>query len=1641
MTPRLSLYSLVLTFFLIFDQAEMQWLCKKCAVSSWNPWTPCSQPCGNEGTKTRKRTITKQPTCGNSCPHLTETLPCNLVCPNGSCNCSVSSWSPWSSCTQPCGNGGIQTRARNTSGFACCPTPVETRLCNMGCPNGGTPVLGRDGECFCKIGYSGQCCTQIDGVETIGCYNDTSEHAIPTLEGKDYMLNGNAGSRSDPILKCYKAAKNKGFKVFALQDGGFCSSSDTAENTFNKYGTSLNCKSDGEGGPLANQVYYIKDYKVVGCFRDTEDRAIPTLEGTDPILDGDYLNRQNAIVKCAVAARKRYFRAFALQHGGWCASSVTALETFYKYGPSRDCKEDGEGGDWANNVYVFQRKEESVFLPDPIAFYPLNSMYATREIKDRQPQGTPVGVNLTAGPDGKTGGSYQFAGQANSYIEFPNNGGLDAQRSITMLCWVYSENTNGPMFNYKITGGLASNLWGVHLWIHSGTLYGAFSRRDYILIQPTLIADQPLALNQWHYVGMSYDHYTGIANLWLYGIQVCQKDIGARQTLATQDNVRMGAIEDDSRYFKGRITAMQIYDVALTAEEINAVENAGQEYNSCNEVNWEKALSRPGWANCSLGRYMNGLWRKNDAIISSPDGIDNIKKGRCCIPPHEYKDDTPVCQIVDWKTSLSRKNKWASCPDGHFLQGIYRSNETWLHSIEQALCCRPRNFENITRDCKEQDVRKSLDKKGWSKCPEWNYMMGVYKGDCDKLNCIEMIRCCRMRPQDMVVLGHWMLNGKDKDISLVGSPSFISGRCPGSKAVYFNQNNSFASAPIINLNGRSFTIAFWIKQPKSASDKLGAIYSDWYNPRQFLLSTKNQKIKLQRHQKEYDTTWSLESTNIAMDNWTHVAVTWNHVTGSVLIYADGKIKGNKLHPPGDAFSQPTGWQYQIGEDGHWDKHHFYGSVSDLYVFGTALSLEQINKLRGFPVIVNTTKQVPGGTVVVGWEPPFEETCPILNYTVNYREVLSHKRKSKWHSVTVNGNATSLTLQLSCNTEYDVAVTSLSGYGESALNESKIWNFKTGGDLPSPPAINNKETETLACDVNPTWSSPADNGCPLTMYSIYYRQITEEAWYQVNVTNVTATNYTVSLACGMQYTIEITAWNELGESDRSRPWIIKTKPSSGESDVETSPTKFAKSPAFQSGDVLSSPQLAGLVAGLSVLLMIIFMVVFWLRKKARKNKQLVCQPRRSKSTIIPLWRWEVLPQQVVFEEEIGRGAFGKVLKGTYKESPGIEVFYKTRTETVDFKEGRTVAVKVLGGTADEEARNQLLEEIEIMKAIGSHRNVVSMLGCWVNSDPIFLVLEYVPYGDLQRWLRNKRIQKSYQKNYYNEGNQLPLDVNEVHFNVDDESKALLVRDDIEGKEFVHCDKPAMDCINNVLVDSACRYTLDGGTVTQKNAVKVPKPDVEGIKEPTQVAQDTRHDAVQHEEDFVAKDLLSFAWQIARGMNFLSSNGFVHRDLAARNVLLGDDKVVKISDFGLMRQTHENVYKLKKGKKIPVKWMAPEALYNSEYSTKSDVWSFGILLWELSTMGGNPYPGINNKELYNLLKTGYRMEKPDTCSDKLYRLVLDCWKDEPGERPTFESVTRSLEQMMQEDTPYLDFESLDELKAYYCNEKLSDEDVTV
>ncbi|XP_073254707.1 tyrosine-protein kinase receptor Tie-1-like [Porites lutea] len=190
-----------------------------------------------------------------------------------------------------------------------------------------------------------------------------------------------------------------------------------------------------------------------------------------------------------------------------------------------------------------------------------------------------------------------------------------------------------------------------------------------------------------------------------------------------------------------------------------------------------------------------------------------------------------------------------------------------------------------------------------------------------------------------------------------------------------------------------------------------------------------------------------------------------------------------------------------------------------------------------------------------------------------------------------------------------------------------------------------------------------------------------------------------------------------------------------------------------------------------------------------------------------------------------------------------------------------------------------------------------------------------------------------------------------------------------------------------------------------------------------------DNEEEEEGFSTKQLFSFAWQIAKGMNHLAENNLVHRDLAARNVLVGHDNQIKVSDFGLMRQIYEDVCSSEKSKKIPVKWMAPESLYQGVYRTKSDVWSFGVVLWEMATLGGVPYPTLTNSELYRLLGTGYRMERPDMCSDDVYELITECWNEDPYIRPSFFRLIEKLEVIMERDAPYLDVNQHNEARPYY------------
>ncbi|XP_065841791.1 fibroblast growth factor receptor 3-like [Oscarella lobularis] len=153
--------------------------------------------------------------------------------------------------------------------------------------------------------------------------------------------------------------------------------------------------------------------------------------------------------------------------------------------------------------------------------------------------------------------------------------------------------------------------------------------------------------------------------------------------------------------------------------------------------------------------------------------------------------------------------------------------------------------------------------------------------------------------------------------------------------------------------------------------------------------------------------------------------------------------------------------------------------------------------------------------------------------------------------------------------------------------------------------------------------------------------------------------------------------------------------------------------------------------------------------------------------------------------------------------------------------------------------------------------------------------------------------------------------------------------------------------------------------------------------------------------------AFAQQIAEGMKFVVSKGCVHRDLAARNVLVCAGQRLKISDFGLAKDLQSAAYyrKTTRGGVIPFRWCAPEVLLYRTYSEYSDVWSYGIVLWEIATLGGTPYPGIPVEKLFELLtgKSDYRMSKPRNCSQKLYDVMVRCWNTVPDTRPTFSQIT--------------------------------------
>ncbi|ESO83864.1 hypothetical protein LOTGIDRAFT_132698 [Lottia gigantea] len=182
---------------------------------------------------------------------------------------------------------------------------------------------------------------------------------------------------------------------------------------------------------------------------------------------------------------------------------------------------------------------------------------------------------------------------------------------------------------------------------------------------------------------------------------------------------------------------------------------------------------------------------------------------------------------------------------------------------------------------------------------------------------------------------------------------------------------------------------------------------------------------------------------------------------------------------------------------------------------------------------------------------------------------------------------------------------------------------------------------------------------------------------------------------------------------------------------------------------------------------------------------------------------------------------------------------------------------------------------------------------------------------------------------------------------------------------------------------------------------------------------------NEQEINSSELSSFAHQIAKGLAHLSHHNIIHRDVAARNILISESHICKVADLGLARDLYESdVYEIASKGGLPIRWMAPESLTDGLYTTQSDIWSYGVLLWEIITLGASPYPGLSARQVMSTVVGGNKLECPEFCSQTIKDLIMQCWEIDKDKRPTFDQICTSLERLLEEQSDYLNLQNYEE-----------------
>ncbi|KAK2891164.1 hypothetical protein Q8A67_013807 [Cirrhinus molitorella] len=340
------------------------------------------------------------------------------------------------------------------------------------------------------------------------------------------------------------------------------------------------------------------------------------------------------------------------------------------------------------------------------------------------------------------------------------------------------------------------------------------------------------------------------------------------------------------------------------------------------------------------------------------------------------------------------------------------------------------------------------------------------------------------------------------------------------------------------------------------------------------------------------------------------------------------------------------------------------------------------------------------------------------------------------------------------------------------------------------------------------------------------------------------------------------------------------------------------------------------------------------------------------------KWEFPRDRLRLGKTLGHGAFGKVVEAS---AFGIDKISTCKT----------VAVKMLKAGATNNEWRALMSELKILIHIGHHLNVVNLLGaCTKRGGPLMIIVEYCKYGNLSNYLRSRR-------------------------------GDFVVYKSQDGKAL----RSSSGCDLSELIKRRLESVASTGSSASSGFIE--------DKSYCDSEEEEEEQEDLYKKVLTLEDLICYSFQVAKGMEFLASRKCIHRDLAARNILLSENNVVKICDFGLARDIYKDPDYVRKGDaRLPLKWMAPEAIFDKIYTTQSDVWSFGVLMWEIFSLGASPYPGLHiDEEFCCRLKEGTRMKAPEYSSSEIYQTMLDCWHGEPSKRPMFTELVERLGDLLQ------------------------------